>query len=209
MAGRLKMLLLKLFAEFRNVVGSLKNLMLLAFNPIRNGVKKLFLTIWKFPILALLLVFVAIGFVILLDSFGIEPPKVTDVLARIESGWMMVSALLKVLRGYLSSISFGTAFRWVKDYFNGNLFGQSEFALIVYAFTCVASHSTREIVSYLYSKRLALSARKAAITLMCIRKFRRQEMGRLGMLPKELVREIAQEVYDSRYDKLWVRTIVE
>ena len=58
--------------------------------------------------------------------------------------------------------------------------------------------------------KIDVSARDAALTLMCIHRFRRAEMGRLGILHRDTIREIAKYVYASRVEdnRVWVRTLV-
>jgi hypothetical protein len=46
-------------------------------------------------------------------------------------------------------------------------------------------------------------ARRTALCLICIRKFRPREAGLLGLVPKELVTMIAKDVFDSYADPKW------
>jgi hypothetical protein len=209
MTGRLKMLLLKLLANMRHTLTFLGNVVAKIFDPVKRLVKRSFKIIWKYPILAMGLVVVAVGIVVGLDNLGVDFPSTAEIMLSVKKGGDLVLWGLSIIWGYVKKINVYTAYRWFRQYFDGTLFKEPEFAIFVYLFSCVASHSTRNMVSYLYSKRLSLSARKAAITLLCIRKYRRNEMGRLGILPKEIIRDIAKEVYDSRYEKVWVRTLVD
>jgi hypothetical protein len=209
MTGRLKMFCLKLLANMRHLVTFLGNVVTKIFDPVKRLVKKSFKIIWKNPILAMGLVVLAVGIVVGLDHLGVDFPSTAEIMLYVKKGGNLLLWGLSIIWGYVKKINVYTAYGWIRKYFEGTLFKEPEFAIFVYLFSCVASHSTRNMVSYLYSKRLSLSARKAAITLLCIRKYRRNEMGRLGVLPKEIIRDIAKEVYDSRYEKVWVRTLVD
>lgn len=73
-----------------------------------------------------------------------------------------------------------------------------------FSLTCEASNETKFSASaFEIVKRKRNAARKAALTLVAIRKFKFQEHSLINWCPKEIVKMIAQKIWDRRLEYVW------
>lgn len=170
---------------------------------------------WRNPIVGALLVVAVAAGVVFLDAHNVQ---IVPSFVTFANFWSL-----------LRSLQVGSAF---VAYLKGSpdAFQRSSVQLMTYctllAFSVAARHKfmakvyqdkVNRIHSFLVSlverwggQKIDVSARDAALTLMCIHRFRRREMGQLGWLHHDTIREIAKYVYGSRIEdnRFWVRTIV-
>jgi hypothetical protein len=73
-----------------------------------------------------------------------------------------------------------------------------------FSLTCEASNETKFSASaFEIVKRKRKAARNAALTLVAIRKFKFQEHTLINWCPKEIIKMIAQKIWDSRLEYIW------
>jgi hypothetical protein len=168
-------------------------------NPVSIVSKKFFLFVWRNPIVGILLCFAIAGTVILLDKFEIS---------IIPNNFSFVGFFLSVFHR-LKNLDI---MHFLRDYLLGFKSAYENYfvALFFYFSLMIASVAARRnFISALYQEKINANATSSIITLLMIHKFKRREMFMLGQLNHETIREIAKYIWSTRFDREWVRTIVD
>lgn len=87
-------------------------------------------------------------------------------------------------------------------------FSSIRYALAVYVAMVFVSIFVKAIVWKVCQVQTKMSAYKAARVLMAVRKYRRSEMGELGVLHRDVFEVIASTMYKSRSAPGWVRPVM-
>lgn len=182
------------------------------FAPLGRSIKVTVVTVWRNPFLALLLSLSACVGIVLFYAFEMTLPK----FLQPELIWLALLSVLSLIKSaghavvlWMLSFNYRAILAFGVDFALGRpgAFGRPHFALVVYVLGLVASRTARKLAANVFRKEMAVSARKSVITLMCIHRYYRKDMGRLGILHQDVIREIAKYLYSTRYEPAWIRTI--